>query len=95
MNVFFLQCSMNTTRYGHTASKLLNGKVLVTGGYNGTVVLNTAELYDPSTETWTVVSDMNDARNGHTSSVLENGKVLVIGEFDGKATTDTADLFDP
>lgn len=48
----------------------------MTGGYNGTVVLNTAELYDLSTGIWKAVSSMNSARDGHTSSLLANGKVL-------------------
>jgi hypothetical protein len=35
------------TRDAHTASVLTNGTVLVTGGYNGSVYLNSAELYQP------------------------------------------------
>src|SRR5213079_2417208 len=39
--------SLNTARYTHTATLLPNGKVLVTGGYNGSGgSLTSAELYD-------------------------------------------------
>ena len=43
-----------TARYAHTATLLLNGKVLVAGGYNpSSNYLSSAELYDPATGTWT------------------------------------------
>ena len=47
--------SLNIPRYGHTATLLPNGKVLVTGGrgYNYEA-LNSAELYDPATGTWSI-----------------------------------------
>ena len=44
---------MNTVREFSTASVLSNGKVLVTGGDNGSVAMNSAALYDPSTGNWT------------------------------------------
>ncbi len=71
--------SLNKTRGWHTASVLTNGKVLVTGGSNGIVNFNSAELYDPSTGVWTVTGNMNYTRTSHTASVLTNGKVLVTG----------------
>jgi Galactose oxidase, central domain len=37
---------MNTARSSHTATLLPNGLVLVAGGYNGTSVLASAELYN-------------------------------------------------
>src|SRR4029453_1631752 len=46
--------SMNTPRVNHTATLLLNGKVLVAGGYNAGTILNSAELYDPASGTWSV-----------------------------------------
>jgi hypothetical protein len=54
--------SMNNARQYHTASVLTNGKVLVAGGSNGGTVLNSAELYDPSTGIWTTTGSMNNAR---------------------------------
>ena len=47
--------SLNIARVYHTATLLPNGKVLVTGGrgYNYEA-LNSAELYDPATGTWSI-----------------------------------------
>lgn len=59
----------------HTASVLANGKVLITGGYNG-AALNSAELYDPSTGMWTTTGNMNYGRYYHGASILTNGNVL-------------------
>src|SRR5512132_812772 len=52
--------SLNTNRYGHTATLLPNGKVLVAGGggfpCSGNICYSTvnasAELYDPETGMW-------------------------------------------
>ena len=44
--------SLATARVGHTATMLNNGKVLVAGG-SSTGTLDSAELYDPATGTWT------------------------------------------
>jgi hypothetical protein len=51
----------------HTAPVLLNGKVLVTGGYSNGSIINSAELYDPSTGMWTTTGSMNYSRSAHTT----------------------------
>ena len=48
---------MTIARWGHTASILGNGHVLVAGGMNS-IVVNDVELYDPFNETWTVTIPM-------------------------------------
>ncbi|CAF1595233.1 unnamed protein product, partial [Adineta steineri] len=55
--------------------------------------LNSAELYDPSTSTWTTTSNMNNARGGHTASILSNGKVLVAGGVDNTTFLNSAELY--
>jgi hypothetical protein len=70
--------SMNIAREAATATLLLNGKVLVIGGYdplNNVVVLET-ELYDPVTNTFAVLTP---SLPGGSTTLLPNGKELVGG----------------
>lgn len=53
--------SMNTARGMHAATLLLNGKVLVTGGYNSSSgYLTSAEIYDPASNTWSSTRENKD-----------------------------------
>jgi hypothetical protein len=87
---------MTERRYGHTATQLHLGKVLVAGAYNGSAYLVTAELYDPETGTWSATGSMSTGRAGHTATLLESGKVLVAGGAGtGHGRLATAELYDP
>jgi hypothetical protein len=90
--------SMKIARSGHAATLLLSGKVLVTGGGNGTAD-PTAELYDPATGTFSSTArNMTKARSRHTATLLNlgnpsapnDGKVLIVGSGDT-----SAELYDP
>ena len=71
--------------------------MLVAGGSGGSGYLNSAELYDPSLNTWTPISSMNTARLGHTATILTNGKVLVAGGLDASDAVhlNSSELYDP
>ena len=59
---------------------LRNEKVLVAGGKNGSVILNTAVVYDPVTSTFSGAGGtMNVERYRQTATLLTNGQVLVAG----------------
>lgn len=87
---------MLEARKEHAAVLLPSGKVLVMGGTddNGNS-LASAEVYDPSTDTWTLVPlPVNPiARRGHTATLLSHGDVLVSGG--AGASSVTAQLFMP
>ena len=89
--------SMTTARFGHTATLLPDGNVLVAGGYDGQTPLRTAEMYDPATGSWTATGSMAFARGGHTATLLHNGRVLVAGcaVGPGGAVVGSAELYDP
>jgi hypothetical protein len=74
---------------------LNNGKVLIAGGFvsEGNWLMS-AELFDPTTNTFTSVEDMKAARVGHTATLLPNGKVLIAGGYNGDYL-DSAELYDP
>ena len=97
--------SMTTPRVQHSVTRLENGKVLIVGGKSGTsdgTVLGTAEIFDPETETFTLVVPLSGsltARFAHTASLLRDGsgRVLVAGGFPGAnaAALRSAQLYNP
>ena len=90
--------SMTVARWGHSATLLDNGKVLIAGGGHDVAFgLASAELYDPATETFASTGSMTLGRDGHTATLLGNGKVLIAGgsgDEAGYAST-SAELYDP
>ena len=94
---------MTTARSGHSASLLPDGKVLIAGGYidDSTrpagfrrIPLASAELYDPSTGTFTVTGAMVKAAGYGTAILLADGKVLIAHDRIGPSAA-TAELYDP
>lgn len=77
--------NMAAGRYGHTATLLVDGRVLIAGGGKG------AEIYDGSTGSFTEVGPMRAQREHHSATLLADGKVLIAG---GRGL-DTAELFNP
>jgi len=90
-------------RLGATATLLSDGRVLIAGGLGLTAgpdgflpLLNTAEIFDPTTGTFSSTGTMVQGRRQHTATLLENGLVLVTGGYRGHICfTASAEVFDP
>jgi uncharacterized delta-60 repeat protein len=87
---------MGTPRIHHTATLLLDGRVLVAGGENALGSLNSVELFDPATGLWSAAASMQQARSQHTATLLPDGRVLVAGGFPSAGVaTGGAEIYDP
>ncbi len=92
--VFNLTGNMTVSRQQPVGVTLQNGNVLIVGGNQ---YERTAELYDPSTGTFTQTASNTtvDHWYGFTMTILQNGKVLITGGIVGQHTSNIAELYDP
>jgi hypothetical protein len=89
--------SLAGARYGATATRLLDGRVLIVGGVGDNGPLASAELYDPTTCSFRAAGTLPSARTGFTATLLEDGRVLVAGGYVMGSDPDAAAayLYDP
>lgn len=88
--------SMSVNRTRHTSTLLDDGRVLIVGGLTGRENdninrLNSGEIYDPVSNTWTNAASMSEARTGHVAIKLTDGRVLIAG---GTGLNST-EIYDP
>jgi len=89
---------MAVDRYGHTATLLPTGKVLITGGTDSNNnSLDSAEIYDPASDSFSATGTMARQRSGHTATLLANGKVLIadLSANDKSSPLDPGEIYDP
>ncbi len=87
--------SMTQGRYGHTATLLPDGRVLVLGGEGIFEREGWAELFDPESNVWSVLDGPFETRWSHAVALLRDGRVLIVGGMAGDLPAATAELFDP
>jgi hypothetical protein len=88
---------MISNRMGHSATLLGSGQVLLAGGMSGTAdlhgvsftSLNSAEIYDPASDTFTATGDLHTARVLAAAALRPDGKVIVSGGWDGTIAVDS------
>lgn len=94
--------SMTVPRSRHIAVPLTDGRVLVAGGIanlldGSSPVTPSAEIYDPSTETWAPTGSMTEPRRNFPAVRLPDGRVFVSGGATNAIpdTTKSAEIYDP
>ena len=97
--MFSATVPMTVSRAFHTATLLPGGKVLIVGGFQFNFpnsALTTAELYDPSSGTFTATASMTAGRVDHTATLLGSGAVLIAGGYGNlQLGLSSAELYDP
>ena len=98
---------MTDSRYGHTATRLDDGTVLIAGGQgDGNGGLRSAEIYHPDTQTFTCVGGVNDStgqcndtmiesRASSAAELLSDGTVLIGGIDSSDGMSNTSEVYDP
>jgi hypothetical protein len=80
---------------------LRDGRVLIAGGSdNGIHTLDSAEIYDPTSGTFSGTGHLHQPRVAHVAALLGTGKVLIAGGGrggmpGGYISYDTAEMYDP
>src|SRR5206468_1624811 len=93
--------SLVTARYAHSATTLLNGQVVVTGGAitgpGGTLDVASVEVFDGSGGAFTTAgTSLKMAREGHQAVLLpKNNGLLVIGGTSNGSTLASAEVLVP
>lgn len=86
--------AMGVVRYGHTATLLNDGRVLVVGGVER-AAQHSAELFDPGSGQSSTLPPLQDVHSGHSATLLKDGRVLITGGNADAGMTSRATVFDP
>src|SRR3989475_6063841 len=81
--------------WGHTATRLDDGTVLIAGGQRGARYRRAAQLFHPASDTFAALTPMSTPRGRHTATLLRDGRVVVIGGTDGVGPLASLEIYDP
>jgi len=80
--------SMRTARYG-LAAAAINGKIYAIGGFDGRNYLNTVEVYDPGSNSWSTAASMPTARSS-LAAADASGLIYAVGGIAFKLSASSA-----
>ena len=87
-----------TPRSSHTDTLLLDGRVLISGGWDFKTLIPFAatEFYDPVRNSWTATGSLHEARVFQGTTRLADGRVLTVGGIGpSNHYLTTAEIYDP
>ncbi|HZX94657.1 MAG TPA: putative Ig domain-containing protein, partial [Myxococcales bacterium] len=95
--------AMTIERSFHSATRLADGSVLVAGGVpilsdTSFAFLDSSEVYDPASDSWSGAGTMNGRRASHTATLLPDGRVVLVGGQSQQGSVGwqrTTDIYDP
>lgn len=86
-------------RAAHTATRLLDGRVLLAGGCHADGceegIADDAVIHDPVTQRFSSAGKLRQARVGHHALLLADGSVLLLGGWTASGATASVERFDP
>jgi hypothetical protein len=88
---------LSYARFGHSANRLPDGRVLIYGGVSSSSTPLPPELYDPETQRFTAVYlPENNDRTSHVALAVQDGRIAIFGgqDYFGRWLANNF-LFDP
>jgi len=79
---------VKSTCFSALGVAVLENKLYVCGGYDGSSSLSSVECYDPTNNQWSMASHMVRHRSAAAVTVLE-GQIYVLGGHDGLSIFDS------
>lgn len=76
------------------AAAALNGSVYSLGGFDGTTLLDTVEVYTPSSDRWQSLAPLPSPRRELAAAGLD-GKLYAVGGWQGSAVTTKVEIYNP
>lgn len=96
--------SLPVPRYAAVATRLNDGRVLVTAGvqsvrlatgFSSTTALTSTEIYNPTTDTWSTTGSLAAGRSRASAVTLADGRVLLAGGQSGVTAVTATEIYNP
>lgn len=85
--------NMPNARALHSATRLADGRVVVAGGAQGTLLAPTSiafvDVFSPATNSWTPAPNLLAPRGGHVGALLPDGTLVLFGGQGSSSTVNT------